>query len=181
MPHVIQVAPSGRARCRSCKGLLPKGELRFGEAAAHAFGDGEALHWYHLSCGVERRPEAFLEALGSATDTIPSRDELERLAALGVAHPRWTRVVKAERAPSGRAKCRHCRETIEQGALRLVLEIVEEGRANPVGFVHPSCMRPYAGTIEGLVERVERAGALPEEDREELGVSLEAGPPRVEE
>ncbi|HSC85771.1 MAG TPA: hypothetical protein VLC09_00800 [Polyangiaceae bacterium] len=168
MSSVIEPAPSGRARCRSCKGVLEKGALRFGAAVPNAFGSGEARHWYHLDCGAERRPEAFLEALDAAAEPPPAADELRRRAAIGIEHPRWTRVVKVERASSGRARCRHCKETVDKDQLRLVLEYIEDGMANAAGFVHPTCMREYAGTVEGLIERVERAGPLSAEDRAEL-------------
>ena len=138
---------------------------------AQAFGDGEARHWYHLNCGAERRPEPFLEALAACTETITDRPELEQRAQLGLEHPRWTRIVRVERAPSGRARCRHCKELIEKDALRLGLEVIEDAMANPAGFLHPACCAEYAGTLEGLVERVKRAGAE-EADLSELSRQL---------
>jgi len=175
MSHLISLAPTGRAKCKSCKAPIQKGELRLGEAVPNAFGEGEARHWYHLSCGAERRPEAFQAAHAVLEDPLVERDELLRRSATGLEHPRWTRVVRVERASSGRARCRHCKELIEKGGLGLTLEIIEDGMANPAGFVHPSCMLGYGGTIEGLVERVARATPLENAERAELEQGLLSG------
>lgn len=174
MPHQIETAPSGRAKCRHCKLALEKGSLRFGESVPHVYGENEAFHWYHPLCGAERRPEAFLDALGRFEGELPRAEELRHLASIGVEHPRWSRVVRVERASTGRAKCRHCHEAIGKGELRLALEFLEDGMLNPAGFVHPLCTRAYAGTIEGLIERLERTGPI--EDRDELVRLLESGP-----
>jgi hypothetical protein len=174
MPSTIEAAPSGRARCRSCKIVIDKGELRLGAAVPNAFGEGEAKHWYHLACGAERRPEAFLEAADAAGLELPNESQLRSRAAVGMAHPRWTRIVRVERASTGRARCRHCKEAIAKDELRVVLEFIEDGMANAAGFVHPACMLDYAGTLEGLLERVERAGPLSPEDRAELAARWSA-------
>lgn len=47
MPHLIEAAKSGRAKCRKCKEKIEKGELRFGHEVANAFSDS-TLQWYHL-------------------------------------------------------------------------------------------------------------------------------------
>jgi len=65
------------------------------------------------------------------------------------------RLAAAERAPSGRAHCRHCREIIEKGALRVALEIWEDGRFSPMGSIHVTCAPSYFGTRE-LMPRIER-------------------------
>jgi hypothetical protein len=75
------------------------------------------------------------------------------LAREGIAQPRLTRIAKAERAASGRARCRHCRELIEQGALRLCLQMFEEGRFNPIGMIHATCAVHYFGA-EPAIERL---------------------------
>ena len=41
MPHVIEPAASGRAKCRGCGEKIAKGKLRFGERLPNPFGDGD--------------------------------------------------------------------------------------------------------------------------------------------
>ena len=80
MDDVIETASSGRSKCRGCQQKIQKGELRYGEAVPNPFGSGEALHWYHLSCGAERRSESFLGALRAHMEELPEKAELERRA-----------------------------------------------------------------------------------------------------
>ncbi len=120
-------------------------QLRFGEALPSAYGEGESLFWFHLPCAAHARPESFLPVLAEARESSPERAELEALARAGIAQPRLCRILKAERASSGRAKCRHCRELIAQGAWRIALQIFEEGRFNPIGTIHASCATGYFG------------------------------------
>lgn len=178
MPHKIEAAPSGRAKCRACKKPIEKGSLRFGASVPNAFGDGESFHWFHLVCGAERRSAELLEALADPDATQPEApliEELEALAALGVAHPRWTRPAHVERATTGRAKCRHCREAIAAGSLRIALEFVEDGMINPSGFLHPTCALAYLGSTEHILERMTRSSALSEEEVAELAGALSSG------
>lgn len=161
MGDVIEPAPSGRSKCRGCQRKIDKGELRYGEAVPNAFGAGDALHWYHPRCGAERRSEPFAAALEAHEGDVPERAELAELAAVGVAHPRWCRLARAERAPSGRARCQHCRDLIEKDALRIALERVEDGMTNPAGFVHVRCAGSYAGSTVGLLERLRRSSSCP--------------------
>lgn len=108
MPHVIERAPTGRAKCRGCDGKIAAGDLRFGEQLPNPYADGENVlmtHWFHLPCAAFRRPEALLEGLAAAPDLdVPDRASLEHEATLGVTHRRLPRVSKAERAPTGRAR-----------------------------------------------------------------------------
>lgn len=165
MPHVIEPAPTGRATCRVCGVKIPKAELRFGERVPNPFGDegDETTHWYHVRCGAFARPEAFLQALEGAPD-LPDRSTLETEARLGVAHPRLTRVTKAERATTGRATCRSCREPIARGSWRLVLRYYEEGRFVPSGFIHVACALPYLGTTAILPRVRHFTPALSDDD-----------------
>ena len=172
MPHVIEAASSGRAKCRACEQKIEKGALRFGEKVANPFGDGEATHYYHLICAADRRPEAFKETLGAAELEVPDRPELERVSQLGIDHRRLQRAARAERASSGRAACKHCKEAIAKGELRIALEYVEDGRASGGGFIHLGCTQDYFGTTE-LRARLERTSPkLEAADREELGKVL---------
>ena len=150
MPSLIERASSGRAKCRACGVAISRGELRFGEALPNAYGEGESLFWFHLPCAAQARPESFLPVLTEAREPLPERALLEAVAQAGIAHPRLCRILKAEQASSGRAKCRHCRELIPQGAWRVALQIFEEGRFNPIGTIHASCATGYFGVEPAL-------------------------------
>lgn len=172
MPHLILKAPSGRSKCRACKAVIEKASLRLGEEVENAFGEGTATHWYHLSCGALRRPDAFLDAWQAfsqedgGADTGLSQDAVsawERAAELGRQFPRLSRFVRVEEAPSGRARCQGCRELIEKGELRFVLERIEDGMASGAGFVHLGCAHAYAGAVDGVLERVRPGSELTNE------------------
>jgi hypothetical protein len=154
MPDVIAPAPTARSKCRGCGRTIEKGALRFGESEANPFGEGETQRWFHLECAALKRPERFGPALDASAD-VPERDALRDLVQSGLEHPRVVRIVRAERAPSARAHCRHCREVIDKGALRIALEIWEDGRFSPMGSVHASCAPSYFETRE-LMPRIER-------------------------
>ncbi len=137
MPHLIEHAPSGRAKCRGCGEKIASGGLRFGEQLPNPFADGDnalMTHWFHLPCAAYRRPEAFLEGLAETTEPIDNRAELERDAQLGITHRRLPRVSTAERAPTGRANCRACKTLIDKDTWRIALVYYEDGRFVPSGF-----------------------------------------------
>ena len=154
MAHVIEHASSSRAKCRGCDEKIAKDELRFGEKAPNAFGEGEMTLWFHLPCAVYKRPEPFLELLGGVEPQEISADEMSAAHALkpaaefGIAHRRVPRVDKVDRAPTGRATCRHCREPIAKDTWRIGLVFFEEYRFQPSGFIHAGCSAEYFGTIE---------------------------------
>jgi hypothetical protein len=152
MPHVIEPAASGRAKCRGCDQTIAKGELRFGERQPNAFGEGEMTLWFHLLCGAYKRPEPFFEAL-KEQERVENHDYLASAAEFGIAHRRVPRVNGAERAPSGRARCRSCKQPIEREAWRIALVYFEEFRFEPSGFVHAACAREYFETTD-LIERI---------------------------
>ena len=115
----------------------------------------------------------FAKALAESTVETPERAELERIAAVGIEHPRLARFARLERASSGRAKCQACHQVIEKDALRLVLERIEDGMVSGSGFVHVSCALAYAGATDGLVERMRRASAdVPDADFAEMDREL---------
>jgi hypothetical protein len=151
----IQPAPTGRAKCRGCGNAIRKGELRFGETGPNSFGEGEATSWFHLACSALMRPEKLLPVLETHTDELPEREWLTETARDGVAHERLPRLVRAERASSGRATCRSCRELIAKGEWRFALQMFEEGRPNPIGTIHAACAEAYFGTADVLA-RVQR-------------------------
>jgi hypothetical protein len=172
--HVIEPASSGRAKCRSCDQPIGKGALRFGERQPNAFGDGEMTLWFHLPCAAYSRPEPFLETQSVA----PAGADFEPLAAaarFGIEHRRVPRLHGAERATSGRAHCRSCRELIGKGEWRLPLVFFEDYRFNPGGYIHARCARNYFETID-LLERIRHfSPQLPEGDLAEVADAMSAG------
>jgi hypothetical protein len=191
MAHVIEAASSGRAKCRSCDQPIAKGEVRFGERQPNAFGEGEMTLWFHLPCGAYSRPEPFLEAqgaapadaagadaAGSATQAAVPEPQLEQLVAaarFGIEHRRVPRLHGAERATSGRAHCRSCRELIAKGEWRLPLVFFEDYRFNPGGYLHARCARNYFETTE-ILDRVRHfSPELRETELAEVAGAIEAG------
>ena len=151
MPHVIERAPSGRAKCRGCGEKIASGGLRFGEQLPNPYADGDnalMTHWFHPVCAAYRRPEALLEGLAETAETIESRATLEREAALGIAHRRLPRVSTADRAPTGRASCRACKTLIAKNSWRIALVFYEDGRFVASGFIHATCVKDYIETTD---------------------------------
>jgi hypothetical protein len=146
MSNVVDVAASGRSKCRACDRAIDKGELRFGERLPNPFGEGEATYWFHPRCAAYRRSEPFLALDLTELAKLADPAELLERARLGVAHHRLQRLAGEERAKSGRAKCRHCKNAIAGGEQRIILTIWEEARFSPMGFIHKSCANDYFGT-----------------------------------
>jgi len=168
MPHVFELAPSGRSKCRGCNVVIARGELRFGERAPNPFGEGEMTLWFHPACAAYKRPEPLLQALGETTENVPDRGRLEHAARHGVAHRRLPRIDGAERAPSGQAKCRHCHEPIARDTWRIRLAYWEEGRFTGGGYVHLDCRKAYFDTDDIVDPLLHFSADLSESDREEL-------------
>lgn len=172
VPDSIQAAPTGRAKCRGCGNAIAKGELRFGETGPNSFGEGEATSWFHLACAALMRPEKVLPVLEATTDELAERAWLQDAARFGVEHRRLPRLVRAERASSGRAHCRSCRELIAKGDWRFALQMFEEGRPNAIGTIHVTCAEAYFGTAD-VLPRVRRlAPDLSETDLADLERAL---------
>lgn len=150
MGHVIEPAVSGRARCRGCGRSIDKGTLRFGERLDNPYGDGDTTVWYHPQCAAYRRPEAFLETLADLGGVPEDVRSLEAVGRFSRAHHRLCRIGGLERASSGRARCRHCRQLIGQDTLRVPLLFHEAGMYNASGFVHLGCAPDYFETRELL-------------------------------
>jgi Poly(ADP-ribose) polymerase and DNA-Ligase Zn-finger region len=175
MSDVIEPASSGRAKCRRCREKIDKGALRFGERVPNAFGEGEATLWYHLACAAEKRPEKLAAALREHAGEPLELGELERAIADGVENPKLSAVVRAEHAPTGRARCQHCREKIDKDVLRVAYERDEEpmGMAS-VSYVHATCAAAHFGR-SGLVAKLERTSpGLDDADRDELRRAIES-------
>lgn len=176
MAHTIEPAASGRARCRGCGERIAKDELRLGARLPNPFVEGELTLWFHLECGAYKRPQPYLDAAGATTESVSDAEWLEAQAKLGLEHRRLPRLNGAERAPSGRALCRSCRETIDKGSWRvsLVFYDEEEGRFNPGGFLHPGCSQAYFGTNDVLHRIRCFTPALQCDELAQLRVELEA-------
>jgi len=155
MTHVFEPATSGRAKCRGCDGKIDKGALRFGERQPNAFGEGEMTLWFHPLCAAYKRPESLLEALAEAPEALApaERRALAEAAGHGIAHRRLPRLAGAGRSPTGRARCRACRELIAKDDWRIALVFFEELRFQPSGFIHAGCAREYFGTAD-IMDRV---------------------------
>ncbi len=177
MPHVIERATTGRAKCRVCGASIPKDSVRVGEAVPNLFADtegAEAIHWYHPDCAAYRRPEAFLQAVAGSDLALPERESLVALAAEGVAHHRLPRLDRAERAPTARAACRACRAPIPKDAWRIALLFWQDGRFAPAGFVHATCAAAYVETAEILGRLRHFTPTLTDADVETLARDLRA-------
>lgn len=148
MPDRLEPAASGRARCRACNGNIEKGTLRFGEELVGTYGDGgqPSVFWFHPRCAAQRRAEKMLVILREhpRAGELPDREGLQAMAEEGAASPLLERLAGAERAASGRARCRQCQELIPAGAWRLRLStFAESGFFDPLGFIHPACAALY--------------------------------------
>ena len=168
MPHTFEPATSGRAKCRGCGRPIEKGELRFGERLPNPYAEGEMTLWFHPLCAAYRRPAALLEALGTTEGSVEGRSALETAAHKSSSHRRLPRIDGAERAPSGQAKCRSCRQPIARGAWRVRLKFLEEGRPAPGGFVHLECRKTYFETEDIADAVLHFSPNLDEASREEL-------------
>jgi hypothetical protein len=184
MAHVIEHAASGRARCRGCGEKIGKDELRFGEREPNAFGEGEMTLWFHPACAAYKRPEPFLQLLGGQQPEELSADEMsvahamKPAAEFGIEHRRVPRIDKVDRAPTGRARCRCCREAIEKDSWRIGLVFFEEYRFEPSGFIHAGCAGDYFGTTD-LMERIRHFNpALDSAELDGIEDALQS-PPRV--
>jgi hypothetical protein len=167
MPDVIQPASSGRAKCRACREPIVKGEFRFGEQVANSFGEGDALHWFHLTCAADRRPEKLKAAIEAHEGELPDREALLETATLGVANGELRFVSHIEKAPTGRATCQQCRNKIDKSVWRVAVDRSPDGVTPMGGSVHLSCAVDHFGA-PGLIQRLQRAAArLAPDDRAE--------------
>jgi hypothetical protein len=144
MAEKIEVAKTGRSRCRSCRQSIEKDTLRFGEEQPSAFAEGMQWVWHHLTCAAKSKPTAVRSALATFEGEVPDRPALEALMAEG--DKTATVFPYAERASTGRSKCLHCREPIEKGTLRVATEreLEQGGMARTgAGYLHPACAVEY--------------------------------------
>jgi hypothetical protein len=133
--------------------------------------------WFHPLCAAYKRPEPLLQALKETAQSVADREVLEQAAADSLAHRRIRRTDGAERAPSGQAKCRFCRQPIQRGGWRIRLMFYEEGRFSPGGFVHLACRNAYFETDDLLDRLIWFSSALSDAEREELRRACSSVPP----
>jgi hypothetical protein len=176
MSHVFEAASSGRAKCRGCGNAISKGELRFGERLPNPFADGEMTLWFHPVCAAYKRPEAILQAIAEAAESVPDREALERIARGSSAHRRLPRIDGAELAPSSQARCRSCKQPIQRGAWRIRLVYFEEGRFLPSGFVHLDCRKDYFETEDVMAPMLHFSPGLDDDARQELARACGVAP-----
>jgi hypothetical protein len=172
MANVIEEAKSGRASCRTCKKPIAKGELRFGEEAANAFGDAPSMRWHHLACAADRLPAELAAALDNHGD-VPNRAELDRIMADSLAKGRAKPggFPYADKAPTGRARCQQCGEPIAKDSLRVAFEREIEAGAmvtRGAGYLHPACVPAHleasGGSRDELVAGLRANSRLVAED-----------------
>jgi hypothetical protein len=168
---LFELAPSARSKCRGCSQPIARGDLRFGEKLPNPFAEGEMTLWFHPLCAAYKRPEPLLQVLGETAETVPERPQLELTARTSLAHRRLPRIDGAERAPSGQAKCRSCKEPIAKSTWRIRLVFYEEGMFTAGGSIHLECARTYFET-DGILDRVlQFSPDLKDEERDELRLS----------
>lgn len=148
MANVIEEAKSGRASCRTCKKTIAKGELRFGEEAANAFGDAPSMRWHHLACAAARLPAELKEVLDKYPGEVPDRAALEKTMADAIAggHAKPGGFPYADKAPTGRARCMQCQTAIEKDTVRIAIEReIDTGATvtRGAGYLHPACTAAY--------------------------------------
>ena len=168
MAHVFEPAASGRSKCRGCGRALARGEVRFGERLPNPYADGEMTLWFHPLCAAYKRPDAVLQALAESSAGVSDAEALERMARAMSAFRRLPRIDGAERAPSGRAKCRSCQQPIERGAWRIRLVFFEEGRFVPGGYVHLDCRGNHFEGHFVLAPVLHFSSDLSDEERAEI-------------
>jgi hypothetical protein len=175
MNETIEVAKTGRARCRSCRQAIEKGSLRFGEEVASAFTDGPQQAWHHLTCAAAKKPAQVRAALAAFDGEVPDRAAIDTLLAESEAKVKV--FPYAERAPSARSKCLECEETIPKAAWRVAIEREVEVMGVPrtsAGYLHPGCVAAHLAD-DGVAQAViANSKGLSDADRAELGEALGA-------
>jgi hypothetical protein len=173
MANVIEEAKSGRASCRTCKKTIGKGELRLGVETVTQFSDTPSMQWHHLLCAAGKLPAELKEAMAAYEGEIPNRAELDKAMdeaiKKGGAKPGGFPYV--DRAPTGRAKCMQCEETIAKDSFRVAVEReVDTGSftTRGAGYLHPGCvaenLENVGGSVDDLVEGLKKNSRIPQSD-----------------
>jgi hypothetical protein len=156
MAHKVDLATSGRARCRSCKQAIEKGVLRFGEEFKNPYSEdgGMSYRYWHLACAAAKMANELSPALAAFEGDVPERATLLEL----IAQNTKPTMPFAERAPNARARCRACREGIAKDQLRVAFEREFEGPMGPqkgAAYAHARCLPAY------LANEVEQGRTAP--------------------
>lgn len=147
MQDVIEVAKSGRARCRTCREKIDKGSLRFGEEEFNTFSSsgGTTYRWHHLECAARSKGRKLKPVLEAYSGPVPERAKLDTILASG-GKPRGRAFPYAEVSPSGRSSCLECDSKIPKDAVRIaVAREIDTGSfaATRPGYLHVQCADAY--------------------------------------
>ena len=145
-PYLIEPARSSRSRCKTCRRKIDKDTLRIGILIEGPFGTGYL--WHHLKCAAKRQfaavEAAYEQKCWAEGVEVPDLESLRKLQE--EAKKKQEEKIDppyAQLAPSGRAKCKHCEESIEKGSVRIVLgrevEFYQQVRVAHIN-VHPRCV-----------------------------------------
>ncbi len=178
--HRIENAKSGRAKCRTCRRKIDKDVLRLGVLLVGPFGTGYL--WHHLNCAAKSLfndvEEAYSAVAWDDGVEVPELAKLKELSEKAEATKKEKKVPPyAERAPTGRAKCKHCEGAMEKDSWRVVLgrsvEFGQQTRTSPIN-VHPACVaaemlaEDCATEHEGFVDALTTQSALADEELAEV-------------
>ena len=180
MANTVEIAKTGRARCRTCGEGIFKGQHRFGEEVANAFSDsgGTTFFWHHLTCAAKKKPLLLRDALKTFVGPVPEREELERLIAENESKQKPTTFPYAERAASGRSHCGECHTMIAKGALRMALAREQDGPTPGMPpaprYFHAGCAKAVLpGAAEVFLAQIRmNSPALKQDDLDELAHAL---------
>jgi hypothetical protein len=145
-PYLIEPARSGRSKCKTCRRAIQKGHTRIGILIVGPFGPGYL--WHHMNCAARRQlakvEEAYAMKAWADGVQVPPIEKLRQLAEKAEkAREERKNAPHAEKAPTGRSRCKHCGEPIEKGSYRVVLlrgvEFAGQVRSGPIN-VHPRCV-----------------------------------------
>jgi poly(ADP-ribose) polymerase-like protein len=175
MANVIEEAKSGRASCRTCKKPIAKGELRLGVETPTQFSDTPSMQWHHLLCAAGKMPAELKAAMDAYGGDIPNKGEIDKAMAdaMKKGHAKPGGFPYADRAPTGRAKCMQCEETIAKDSFRVAVEReVDTGSfvTRGAGYLHPKCvaenLENTGGAMDDMVAGLRSNSRLTAEDLE---------------
>src|ERR1043165_2289861 len=184
MANVIEEAKSGRASCRTCRKAIAKGELRLGVETQTQFSDTPSMQWHHLLCAAGKLPDELKAALAEYPGEVPNRAEIDAALAdsakKAAAKPAGFPYV--DKAPTGRARCMQCGQSIDKGAFRVAVERELEMGANVTrgaGYLHPRCvagnLENIGGSLDDVVEGVRANSKLTEGELDGVIADMEQG------